>query len=230
MHECNQAISGWKEYHMSENTISLYVYKGGQGEITEKKSRFIATVRPVESEDEAVSFINETKKKYWDARHNCFAFVIGSNNEIQRFSDDGEPQGTAGKPILETLLNENLHNTLIVVTRYFGGTLLGTGGLVRAYGQSSKEGIRNSVIQKVCEGISFKLTVDYNSIGKIKYIMGQMGITDAQEEYGQNVVLSILMKKDEYNEFNTKVTDATGGKAVFEDEEDREYREEVKEK
>lgn len=135
------------------------------------------------------------KKKYWDARHNCFAFVIGSNNEIQRFSDDGEPQGTAGKPILETLLNENLHNTLIVVTRYFGGTLLGTGGLVRAYGQSSKEGIRNSVIQKVCEGISFKLTVDYNSIGKIKYIMGQMGITDAQEEYGQNVVLSILMKK-----------------------------------
>ena len=185
---------------------------------------------PIDTEEEALQYIERIKKKYWDARHNCFAFVIGSNNEIQRFSDDGEPQGTAGKPILETLLNENLHNTLIVVTRYFGGTLLGTGGLVRAYGQSSKEGIRNSVIQKVCEGISFKLTVDYNSIGKIKYIMGQMGITDAQEEYGQNVVLSILMKKDEYNEFNTKVTDATGGKAVFEDEEHTEYREEVKEK
>lgn len=206
------------------------IKEGGQGEIVEKKSRFIATVLPIDTEEEALQYIERIKKKYWDARHNCFAFVIGSNNEIQRFSDDGEPQGTAGKPILETLLNENLHNTLIVVTRYFGGTLLGTGGLVRAYGQSSKEGIRNSVIQKVCEGISFKLTVDYNSIGKIKYIMGQMGITDAQEGYGQNVVLSILMKKDEYNEFNTKVTDATGGKAVFEDEEDREYREEVKEK
>ena len=206
------------------------IKEGGQGEIVEKKSRFIATVLPIDTEEEALQYIEKIKKKYWDARHNCFAFVIGSNNEIQRFSDDGEPQGTAGKPILETLLNENLHNTLIVVTRYFGGTLLGTGGLVRAYGQSSKEGIRNSVIQKVCEGISFKLTVDYNSIGKIKYIMGQMGITHAQEEYGQNVVLSILMKKDEYNEFNTKVTDATGGKAVFEDEEDREYREEVKEK
>ena len=193
------------------------IKEGGQGEIVEKKSRFIATVLPIDTEEEALQYIEKIKKKYWDARHNCFAFVIGSNNEIQRFSDDGEPQGTAGKPILETLLNENLHNTLIVVTRYFGGTLLGTGGLVRAYGQSSKEGIRNSVIQKVC-------------IGKIKYIMGQMGITDAQEEYGQNVVLSILMKKDEYNEFNTKVTDATGGKAVFEDEEDREYREEVKEK
>ena len=197
------------------------IKEGGQGEIVEKKSRFIATVLPIDTEEEALQYIEKIKKKYWDARHNCFAFVIGSNKEIQRFSDDGEPQGTAGKPILETLLNENLHNTLIVVTRYFGGTLLGTGGLVRAYGQSSKEGIRNSVIQKVCEGISFKLTVDYNSIGKI---------TDAQEEYGQNVVLSILMKKDEYNEFNTKVTDATGGKAVFEDEEDREYREEVKEK
>lgn len=206
------------------------IKEGGQGEIVEKKSRFIATVLPIDTEEEALQYIEKIKKKYWDARHNCFAFVIGSNNEIQRCSDDGEPQGTAGKPILETLLNENLHNTLIVVTRYFGGTLLGTGGLVRAYGQSSKEGIRNSVIQKVCEGISFKLTVDYNSIGKIKYIMGLMGITDAQEEYGQNVVLSILMKKDEYNEFNTKVTDATGGKAVFEDEEDREYREEVKEK
>lgn len=206
------------------------IKEGGQGEIVEKKSRFIATVLPIDTEEEALQYIEKIKKKYWDARHNCFAFVIGSNNEIQRFSDDGEPQGTAGKPILETLLNENLHNTLIVVTRYFGGTLLGTGGLVRAYGQSSKEGIRNSVIQKVCEGISFKLTVDYNSIGKIKYIMGQMEITDAQEEYGQNVVLSILMKKDEYNEFNTKVTDATGGKAVFDDEEDREYREEVKEK
>ena len=206
------------------------IKEGGQGEIVEKKSRFIATVLPIDTEEEALQYIEKIKKKYWDARHNCFAFVIGSNNEIQRFSDDGEPQGTAGKPILETLLNENLHNTLIVVTRYFGGTLLGTGGLVRAYGQSSKEGIRNSVIQKVCEGISFKLTVDYNSIGKIKYIMGQMGITAAQEDCGQNVVLSILMKKDEYNEFNTKVTDATGGKAVFEDEEDREYREEVKEK
>ena len=158
------------------------IKEGGQGEIVEKKSRFIATVLPIDTEEEALQYIEKIKKKYWDARHNCFAFVIGSNNEIQRFSDDGEPQGTAGKPILETLLNENLHNTLIVVTRYFGGTLLGTGGLVRAYGQSSKEGIRNSVIQKVCEGISFKLTVDYNSIGKIKYIMGQMGITDAQEK------------------------------------------------
>ena len=100
------------------------IKEGGQGEIVEKKSRFIATVLPIDTEEEALQYIEKIKKKYWDARHNCFAFAIGSNNEIQRFSDDGEPQGTAGKPILETLLNENLHNTLIVVTRYFGGTLL----------------------------------------------------------------------------------------------------------
>ena len=154
------------------------VSKGGEGEITEKKSRFIAHVLPVESEEEALLQIENIKKKYWDARHNCFAFIMGKNNEIQRFSDDGEPQGTAGKPILEVLMGENLRNTLIVVTRYFGGTLLGTGGLVRAYGLSSKEGLKNSVIKEVCPGVNFSVTTDYNSIGKIKYIMSQFDMEE----------------------------------------------------
>ena len=109
------------------------VYAGGEGEIVEKKSRFIATVRPVSSEEEAVAFINEMKKKYWDARHNCSAFVIGDRQEISRCSDDGEPAQTAGRPMLDVLLKEEIHNVCVVVTRYFGGTLLGTGGLVRAY-------------------------------------------------------------------------------------------------
>ena len=109
------------------------IYEGGQGEITEKKSRFIATVRLVKTEEEAVKFIEEMKKKYWDATHNCSAYVIGERREIMRCSDDGEPQGTAGKPMLDVLLGEELYNTAVVVTRYFGGTLLGTGGLVRAY-------------------------------------------------------------------------------------------------
>ena len=205
------------------------IYEEAQASFTEKKSEFIGHIAPVSTADEAVAFINRIKAENRKARHNVYAYVLREGN-VSRYSDDGEPQGTGGVPVLDVINKSGLTDVCVVVTRYFGGTLLGTGGLVRAYGQSSKEGIRNSVIQKVCEGISFKLTVDYNSIGKIKYIMGQMGITDAQEEYGQNVVLSILMKKDEYNEFNTKVTDATGGKAVFEDEEDREYREEVKEK
>ena len=142
MHECNQAISGWKEYLCQRNTISLYVYEGGQGEITEKKSRFIATVRPVESEDEAVSFINETKKKYWDARHNCSAFVIGKRQELTRCSDDGEPAGTAGRPMLDVLLKENIHNAAVVVTRYFGGVLLGTGGWCVRISKPQRRGFR----------------------------------------------------------------------------------------
>ena len=109
------------------------IYTGGEGEIVEKKSRFIATLRPVQTEAEAIAFIGEMKKKYWDARHNCSAFVIGKNQEISRCSDDGEPSQTAGRPMLDVLLKEEIHNAAVVVTRYFGGVLLGTGGLVRAY-------------------------------------------------------------------------------------------------
>ena len=115
------------------------VLEGGEGEIIEKKSRFIATVRPVEKEEEALSFIEEMRKKYWDATHNCYAYVIGERQEVMRCSDDGEPGGTAGKPMLDVLLGEELYNTAVVVTRYFGGTLLGTGGLVRAYSKAVQE-------------------------------------------------------------------------------------------
>ena len=107
------------------------VYKGGQDEIIEKKSRFIATVAPVESEEEALAFIEATKKKYWDARHHCSAFTIGENNEVARCSDDGEPAQTAGRPMLDVLLGREIHNVCAVVTRYFGGTLLGTGAGIR---------------------------------------------------------------------------------------------------
>ena len=122
------------------------VYSGGEAEIVEKKSRFIATVRPVSSEEEAVAFIAEMKKKYWDARHNCSAFVIGDRQEMSRCSDDGEPAQTAGRPMLDVLLREDIHNVAVVVTRYFGGVLLGTGGLVRAYQKSVQEGLAASVI------------------------------------------------------------------------------------
>ena len=103
------------------------IYEGGEGELVEKKSRFIATVRPVETEEEALAFIEEMKKKYYDARHNCSAFVIGSKGELTRSSDDGEPSGTAGRPMLEVLTGSGIRNIAAVVTRYFGGVLLGTG-------------------------------------------------------------------------------------------------------
>lgn len=197
----------------------------GHGEVVEKKSRFIAHVIPVQNEEEALEVIESLKKEYWDARHNCYAFVCGANNEVQRFSDDGEPQGTAGKPILEVLLNKNVHNTLILVTRYFGGTLLGTGGLIRAYGQAALEGLKDAEIEEVFEGAAFELSVDYESIGKIKYNMVQFGVGDAEEEYGEEVTLKIQMKKADFEKFKTSVIDATSGKAEFSDVEECEYRE-----
>ena len=127
---------------------------GGEGEIVEKKSRFIATIRKCETEEEAVAFIEEMKKKYWDARHNCSAFIIGSRGELTRCSDDGEPSGTAGRPMLEVLTGSGIRNIAVVVTRYFGGTLLGTGGLVRAYTQAVKEGLAHcetGILRKGCE-------------------------------------------------------------------------------
>ena len=197
----------------------------GTGEVVEKKSRFIAHVIPITSEEDALQIIESLKKEYWDARHNCYAFVTGANNEVQRFSDDGEPQGTAGKPILEVLLNKNVHNTLILVTRYFGGTLLGTGGLIRAYGQAAVEGLKDAETQAVFEGVSFELEVDYESIGKIKYNMVQFGVGDAEEEYGEGVTLRIQMKKADFEKFKTSVVDATSGKAKFSEVEECEYRE-----
>ena len=120
------------------------VLEGGTGEIVEKKSRFIATVRPVKNEEEALAFLEEMRKKYWDARHNCYAYSIGKNREFTRCSDDGEPSGTAGRPMLDVILGEDIYNVAVVVTRYFGGVLLGTGGLVRAYSKAVQEGLARS--------------------------------------------------------------------------------------
>ena len=122
------------------------VYTGGEGEIIEKKSRFIATVRPVESEEEALAFIEEMRKKYWDARHNCYVYSVGMNREATRCSDDGEPSGTAGRPMLDVILGQDIYNVAVVVTRYFGGVLLGTGGLVRAYSLAVQTGLAASTV------------------------------------------------------------------------------------
>ena len=155
------------------------VYKGGEGEITEKKSRFIATVVPVHTEEEALKFIEAMKKKYWNATHNCFAYVIGEHDELQRCSDDGEPGGTAGKPMLDVLTGEEIHNAAIVVTRYFGGTLLGTGGLVRAYSSAAKQGLASSVIITKIPGVKLRLATDYAGLGKIQYIFWTEGHKDS---------------------------------------------------
>lgn len=201
---------------MSENTISLYVYKGGQGEITEKKSRFIATVRPVESEDEAVSFINETKKKYWDARHNCSAFVIGKRQELTRCSDDGEPAGTAGRPMLDVLLKENIHNAAVVVTRYFGGVLLGTGGLVRAYQQATKAGLSASEIIEKKDGAVLFIRTDYTGIGRLQYLFAQEKITVMDTAYEADVLVKVVIPENDKKRIEKTIIEQTNGTAKLE--------------
>lgn len=201
---------------MSENTISLYVYKGGQGEITEKKSRFIATVRPVESESEAVSFINETKKKYWDARHNCSAFVIGKRQELTRCSDDGEPAGTAGRPMLDVLLKENIHNAAVVVTRYFGGVLLGTGGLVRAYQQATKAGLSASEIIEKKDGAVLFIRTDYTGIGRLQYLFAQEKITVMDTAYEADVLVKAVIPENDKKRIEKTIIEQTNGTAKLE--------------
>lgn len=199
-----------------EESFYKIVYKAGTGEIVEKKSRFIANVYSVENEEEVTSYINAVKKQYWDAKHNCYAFVIGDRNQIQRCSDDGEPAGTAGKPILDVILGNEVHNCLIIVTRYFGGTLLGTGGLVRAYGQASKNGLENSVILEKNIGNILKIDTDYNGLGKIQYIAAQMNLFILDIEYSDIVIITIVIYIEMMNAFEIKVIEATAGKVALE--------------
>lgn len=194
------------------------IYKGREGEIVEKKSRFIATVRLVESEEEALSFIEEMRKKYWDARHNCYAYTIGSNRELTRCSDDGEPSGTAGRPMLDVLLGENLYNTAVVVTRYFDGVLLGTGGLVRAYSAAVQEGLRASTVIEKVRGIVLSVTTDYTGIGKLQYIAGERGLPILESEYTDKVVLKLLVPFAQKEAVQKAITESSNGRAIMEKE------------
>jgi uncharacterized YigZ family protein len=191
------------------------IYKGGEGEIVEKKSRFIATVRAVQSEEEAVAFIGEMKKKYWDARHNCSAFVLGEHQEISRCSDDGEPAQTAGRPMLDVLLREGICDVAVVVTRYFGGVLLGTGGLVRAYQSAVQAGLSASTIVDVKEGRMLTIETDYNGIGKLQYYVAKRDIAVLDTVYTDKVELSCVIPVEEIELVTKEITETTSAAAVM---------------
>jgi len=203
---------------MAENQLAevKILLEGGCGEIVEKKSRFIATVAKCETEEEANNFVAEMKKKYWDAKHNCSAMVVGNRGELTRCSDDGEPSGTAGRPMLEVLLGEELRNVAVVVTRYFGGTLLGTGGLVRAYTQAVKEGLANCRIGQMRHGVRLEITTDYNDIGKILYLLGQKGVAPLDSVYTDKIVLTLEIADETADLLKKELVDATNGKVVIE--------------
>ena len=182
---------------MSEIRSYKVITKEGTGEIVEKKSRFIGSTFSVETPEEAEKKIAEISKKYWDARHNCYAYVIGKNSENTRCSDNGEPSGTAGKPILEVITGAGLTNTLLIVTRYFGGVLLGTGGLVRAYTQAAQAAIAASETGEMIYARQLTLEVAYNMINNVQYYLGQNNISISDPRYGESVQYDICVKEDD---------------------------------
>ncbi|MCI8378949.1 MAG: YigZ family protein [Lachnospiraceae bacterium] len=199
------------------------VYTGGSDEIVEKKSRFIAQVFPVETEEEVLQILEETRKKYWDARHNCYAFVLGAGGEITRCSDDGEPSGTAGRPILEVLTGRGLRNVLIIVTRYFGGTLLGTGGLVRAYSQAAQAGLAASQVITKQAGCLLTVDTDYNGIGKLQYLAAQSGLAVLDTVYTESVQMKVLVPTELCGSVQKEITEATSGQAGISQDEAEVY-------
>lgn len=169
-------------------------------EIVEKKSKFIADVIYVQSVEEAERYINEIKKKHYNAKHHCFAYSIMTNNGIiTKASDDGEPSGTAGAPILNIINKNELINVLIVVTRYFGGILLGTGGLVRAYSESTLKAISNASFVVEERGYELKIEINYNDFEKLKFYCKKNNINIINCEYKENIVCNIEINNEEKN-------------------------------
>lgn len=187
------------------------IYKNGSGEFINKKSKFIADVFSIDKEETAIELIEQIKKKHYNASHHCYAYIIGRNQEIMRYSDDGEPGGTAGKPMLDQLIAEKLHNTLVVVTRYFGGTLLGTGGLVRSYQSAVKEGLSNSVIAVQQSAAKLQILTDYNVVGKLLYTIEQMNLKSLDVNYTDIVTAVILVPLSVLDLFIKKWTAITNG-------------------
>ena len=196
------------------------LYKEGEAEISEKKSRFIAHIAPAQTEEEAQAFIEKIKKQYWDARHNCWAYSIGENQPALRCSDDGEPSGTAGKPILEVISGSGIHNIVVVVTRYFGGTLLGTGGLVRAYTDATRAGIENSDIVEKIPGRRVDIAMDYTDLGKLQYLLAQNEVLTEDTEYTDKVIIHALFPESDKEMLKKKITEATSGRVMTQEGEE----------
>lgn len=202
----------------------IYEYKtiaeGGTAELVEKKSRFIAHTFAVSSEEEVTKQIERIKKQYWDARHNCWAYVIGVETPVQRCSDDGEPSQTAGKPMMDVIMGMELHNVLVIVTRYFGGTLLGTGGLVRAYSGATRAGLENSEIITQTYGVKLKIHTDYTGLGKIQYILAQNGIEVLDTVYESAVEIYAMVSMTEKERLKAVLIEGTNGQVVPEEVEE----------
>lgn len=181
----------------------------------EKRSEFIGYLCPVKTNEQAVDFINQIKSEHRKAKHNVYAYILRNNNII-RYSDDGEPQGTAGVPVLDVLQKQGLTDVCCVVTRYFGGILLGGGGLVRAYSHSASLAVSQSRIMNMFSCYSVKLTMDYDLYGKVNYVLPEFEIKQTGSDFGNKVILNLNVKDELYDSFIKKLTDITNGKIVIE--------------
>lgn len=193
----------------------LTISREASAELEEKRSRFIATAKPVASEEEAYSFINALKAKYWNATHNVYAYYICDNQLMQKFSDDGEPSGTAGLPVLEAIKKSGVQDTAVVVTRYFGGTLLGASGLVRAYGRCAAMGIEAAGIIRMQLCVKAEIVLDYPLLGKVQAIVASKGYPVKDTVYSQDVEMCVYVPVDDFDGFSALLTDATNARAIL---------------
>ncbi|WP_297133623.1 YigZ family protein [Terrisporobacter sp.] len=195
-------MSGYKTLH-----------KYGVDECIIEKSTFIGYAKPIKSEEEAIEFINEIKKKHKDATHNVWAYTVGENMNIQRYSDDGEPQGTAGIPTLEVIKKEDLRDVVVVVTRYFGGIKLGAGGLVRAYTKGAKIGISAGIVIEKIKYTDVKIKIEYNQLGKIQNEIMSLGFTVKDTIYGEDVEIIVYSKVEDVESLKSRIIDITSATA-----------------
>lgn len=188
-------------------TVSAFA----QDEFVEKKSRFIGHIAPVASEDEAVAFINEMRAKYRDATHNVYAYSL-RDGQIKRASDDGEPQGTGGVPVLNVINGAELVDVCCVVTRYFGGTLLGVGGLVRAYSEGAKIALAAAKIKTMAQSADLLLRCGYDFYGKLEYYLNEHGVLVLNADFGEDVAVAVRVRKEEIPAFEHGITELSAGK------------------
>ncbi len=179
-------------------------------EFVERKSRFIGYAKHVETEEEAINFVNEIKQKHWDATHNVYAYVL-RDGQTRRYSDDGEPQGTAGIPTLDVILKENIVDVCVVVTRYFGGILLGGGGLVRAYSQGCRVALHACKILHMTPCTILETAVDYGFYGKLSYILPKYNIRTIESDFGADITLKLMIKSERLDGFLKELTELSGG-------------------
>ncbi|MCD8391336.1 MAG: YigZ family protein [Firmicutes bacterium] len=199
---------------MSLKKVYKTVADEGGAVYVDRKSRFIASVRPISNEEEALEYLSVIRSKYADARHNVYAYVVDENN-IFRYTDDGEPSGTAGMPVLDAIRKAGLVDVIVVVTRYFGGTLLGTGGLVRAYGTCASEGLKDAgiVTRMLCDTVD--VTVDYVLLGAVEHKIRNDGYITGDTDYGENVTFRVYTPSEETEKFIADITDVTNGRVKY---------------